>query len=199
MKTKFLSIAAIITLALGIQNTTFAATNRDEISTVLTDIHQINKIEIHGNVELFVSSASTDQVKVYNKYYAEHALVQNRNGVLRISSYSNEKLVVWVSAADLRGITAYDNAEVKSFGQLSAIDLEVKLYNTASANLDLDAYSAKFMLNDRAKANLNGTANIAEIRYDRSATVNNGNLVAGAFTKAVNENSKPANRDLATL
>src|SRR5258707_625687 len=110
--------------------------------TVLTDISVVNKIEVHGNVELFISDGTTDQVKVYNKYYSESALVQSKNGVLRISSYTPEKLVVWVTANDLRSISAYDNAEVKSFGNMSKIEFDVDLHDNASAKLNLEAYSA---------------------------------------------------------
>ncbi len=101
--------------------------NNNDASVTLTNVGKINKIEIHGNVELFVSDCATDQVKVYNKYYSESALVQNQNGVLRISSYKNQKLMVWVTAADLQAISAYDYAEVRSFGKLERLDLEVNL------------------------------------------------------------------------
>src|ERR1700761_3600300 len=147
MKTKFITLATIASLILGIGTTTFAAdkdsaAKNNEVSTVLTNVSRITKIEVRGNVQLFVSDNEADQVKVYNKYYQESALVQNQNGVLRISSYTDQKLVVWVKASDLRAITAYDNAEVKSFGTLSPIELTVSLHNNASAQLNLDAYSA---------------------------------------------------------
>ena len=116
MKTKFLSFVAIAAIVLGVSNTTIAAVKNDaaaknnEVSTVLTNISKINKIEVRGNVEVFVSDGAADQVKVYNHYYSESALVQSQNGVLRISSFSDQKLVVWVTAAQLTGISAYDNA-----------------------------------------------------------------------------------------
>jgi hypothetical protein len=129
MKTAILTIFSALVLVSGIANSTYAATakNDNNTYTVLNDISAINKIEVHGNVELYVSDASSDQVKVYNKYYSESALVQSKNGVLRISSYKAEKLVVWVSANDLRSISAYDNAEVKSFGNISKIEFDVGL------------------------------------------------------------------------
>jgi hypothetical protein len=95
MKTQILTIATIFTLALGTVTSASATVknnNEKEVSTTLTNISQINKIEIHGNVELYVSDGAADQVKVYNRYYAESALVQNQNGVLRISSYTDKKL-----------------------------------------------------------------------------------------------------------
>ena len=115
-------------------NGSVAKKSKTEVSTVLNNISKISKIEVRGNVELYISDSETDQVKVYNKYYEQSALVQSQNGVLRITSYADQKLVVWIKAADLRAITAYDNAEVRSFGKLSAIELEVNLHNNASVS-----------------------------------------------------------------
>jgi len=183
MKTTILTLATIATLALGLGNTTYAAGKKDsakatEVSTVLTNVSAINKIEIRGNVEVFISDGDADQVKVYNRYYEQSALVQSQNGVLRITSYADQKLVVWVKAADLRAITAYDNAEVKSYGQLSAIDLKVSLHNNASANLNLDAYSASVTVADHAKADLSGRADQFTLTHGVATSVNKFNFVA---------------------
>jgi hypothetical protein len=69
MKTQIITIFAVLVVALGVTNSTYAATakNADNNYTVLTDISAINKIEVHGNVELYISDGTTDQVKVYNK------------------------------------------------------------------------------------------------------------------------------------
>ncbi len=180
MKTAILTIFSALVLVSGIANSTYAATakNNDNTFTVLTDISAINKIEVHGNVELYVSDASSDQVKVYNKYYSESALVQSKNGVLRITSYSAEKLVVWVSANDLRSISAYDNADIKSFGNISKIEFDVDLHDNASANLNLDAYSTNLTVQDRAKANLSGTSTEFNLRRDVLTYVNSNNFKA---------------------
>src|SRR5271165_6367831 len=150
MKTTILTIFAALVLSTGIAKTTNAASAKSENITVLTEISAINKIEVHGNVELYVSDGTADQVKVYNKYYAESALVQSTNGVLRISSYKAEKLVVWVTANDLRSISAYDNAEVKSFGDISKIEFNVDLHNSASAGLNLNAFNVNVTVKDHA-------------------------------------------------
>ncbi len=175
----------MLVVALGATNSTYAATakNADNTYTILTDISAINKIEVHGNVELYISDGATDQVKVYNKYYSESALVQSKNGVLRISSYKTDKLVVWVTANDLRSISAFDNSEVKSFGNISKIEFEVDLHNNASAKLNLDAYSADVTVNDAAKANLSGTVNEYSLNYNFEENVNHKDLVAAHTVK----------------
>ena len=183
MKSTILSILTTVLVTLGITNSTFAATQNNVVVTTLTDISSINKIEVYGNVELYVSDGSADQVKVYNEYYGQSALVQSRNGVLRISSYKNEKLVVWVTANDLRSISAYDNAVVKSFGQLSNIELNVDLHNTASAKLNLDAFNATVTVNDRAKADLSGSANEFTLSHNVASSVNNYNFTSVHFTE----------------
>jgi hypothetical protein len=202
MKTQILTIATIFTLALGTVTSTYAAVNNnnDETSTVLTNVSKINKIELHGNVELYVSDGNADQVKVYNKYYSESALVQSQNGTLRISSYTDKKLVVWVTANDLQSIVANDNSQVKSFGTLNKLDLEVTLNNTASADLNLEAYNASIIVNDHAKANLSGNINNYILKQDQSATVNHSNLATVNGTKTITNKFVKANlSELANL
>ncbi|OOQ56840.1 GIN domain-containing protein [Mucilaginibacter pedocola] len=199
MKTKFLAIVAVIASALATTNFTYAATenNGKEVSTVLTNISQINKIEVHGNVELYVSDGSADQVKVYNQYYAESALVQSQNGVLRISSYKDEKLVVWVTANDLRAISAYDNAAVKSFGSLSKIEFDVDLHDSATAQLNIEAYRASVTVNNNAKATLTGGVTEYSLKYADTASVINDNFITVNESKT--QVSSVGKRDIAGL
>ena len=178
MKTTILTIAIFFATVLGISQSTFAATTASQATTQITDITAINKIEVHGNVELYVTAGIADKVKVYDNYYAQGALVQDQHGVLNISSYAAKKLVVWVTASDLRNLSIYDNAEVKSFGKLSAIELDVKLFNSSSAKLDLDAFDASVTLYDNAKADLSGNVSEADLHYGPSSVLNTANLVA---------------------
>src|SRR4051812_174576 len=185
MKTTIIATLTVIVSVLGITNSTYATVdNSNAKAIVLTDISSINKIEVYGNVQVYVSTGTADQVKVYNQYYAESALVQSQNGVLRIASYKAEKLVVWVTANDLRAISAYDNSAVKSFGSLSKIDLDVNLYNNATAQLNLDAYKTNLTVNDNAKVTLTGNVNEYSLKYAQQDNVVNENFIALNETKA---------------
>ncbi len=202
MKTTILTIAIFFATVFGISQSSFAATaNGGQVSTVLTNVSSINEIELHGNVQLYVSDGATDQVKVYNNYYGENALVQDENGVLRITSYTSEKLVVWVTVSDLSKIAAYDNAEVKSFGKLSAIDLDVKLFDRASAKLDMDVYAATITLNDIAGADLTGNVTEGKVDYAPSAFVNTKNLTAAHLVTNLKMHKMPHfhDREFASL
>jgi hypothetical protein len=199
MKKTILSIFTLIVVAFGITNLTYAAPINNSAVTILTDITNINKIEVRGNVTLYISDASTDQVKVYNKYYSESALVQNKNGVLNIASYGAEKLVVWVSANDLRSVSAYDNAEIKSFGSLSKIEFSVDLHDNASAKLNIDAFNASVAVNDHAKADLSGSANDFSLSHNYAASVNKFNFSAVHFTENKINFPAVANDDVAGI
>ncbi len=177
MKTIILTLATVATLITGTVSSTYATT-KNNVETTLTHIGNINKIEVRGNVEVYIASGNKDEVTINNNYYAESALVQDENGVLRISSYKAEKLVVYVTATDLRSIAAYDNASVKSDGRLSIIDLTVNLYNNAYAGLNLDNYAANITVNDHAKADLTGSITEYNLTYSNSSTVNRTELVA---------------------
>jgi hypothetical protein len=199
MKTTLTAIATVLFMVLGFANIASANNAKNDAGIILTDISKINKIEVYGNVELYISSGPTDQVKVYNRYYSENALVQSQKGVLRISSYKAEKLVVWVTANQLSAINAYDNAEIKSFGCLSGIELDVKLNNNASANLSLDTYSASITLSGNAKAELKGNTNEYSLTRNATSNVNSNGLAYAHATETLNKETRPRANDFATL
>ena len=191
MKTQIITLFTALVLSTGIAKTTYAAAPaKNATYTVLNDISAISKIEVHGNVQVYISDGATDQVKVYNKYYAERALVQSKNGVLRIASYKAEKLVVWVTAADLRSVSAFDNAEVKSFGDLSKIEFNVDLHNNASAKLSLETYSANVTVADQAKASLSGSASEYSLKYSNAGNIDQTNFVTENASKTLTVSAK---------
>jgi hypothetical protein len=200
MKTAILTIAIALSTVIGISKSASAATgSKEAVSTVLTDVSKISQIEVRGNVELYLSDGSADQVKVYNSYYAENALVQDNNGVLRITSYDSKKLVVWVTASDLRNLSVYDDAKVKSFGKLSSIDIDIKLYNSASAQINMDTYAAAITLHDKAKADIEGNISEATLTYDMSSSLNITKLSVSHIVKSVKFNTAIERDELAEL
>ena len=182
MKTQIITILTALVLVAGVAKADTTATAKNEDVTVLTDVSSINKIEVRGNVLLYISDGSADQVKVYNKYYAESALVKSRNGVLSIASYKAERLVVWVTAAELNSIAAYDNSEIKTFGDVSKIEFNVELHNNASAKLSFDAFTANVTVADNAKADLSGTTTEFNLTRSVGSSVNRTNLSTENFT-----------------
>ncbi|RWY48035.1 GIN domain-containing protein [Mucilaginibacter gilvus] len=176
MKIKNLFLIATVILALVSFKSTYANTTKDDAFTILQDVGAISSIEVHGNVQLFITDAPADVIKVYNKYYAESALIQNKDGVLRISSYGNEKLVIWVKANDLRSVSLFDNAQINSFGTLSKIEFSVDLHNNAQANLNLNAFKLTLHVSNNAKADINGSAEEFNLNREVEQNVTRNNL-----------------------
>jgi hypothetical protein len=184
MKTRIVTLITLLTIILSVTIASAATKNNNGNQTAVSvATNNITKIEASGNVEVYIVNGDKDAVKVYDKYYAKNALVQDKEGILRISSYTADKLVVLVTVADLRAITVSDNASVKSYGTLSAIELNVVLNNNASAQLKLNALAANFTVNNRSTANISGSVNDYIVSYSQSSTINKTGLVAANITE----------------
>ena len=180
MKTKILSIIMLVAALTGFTTNTKAAVAANSNYTVLTDIKAINSIEVRGNVELFISDNAGEQVTVYNKYYAQNALVQSKNGTLRISSYTGEKLIVWVNSQSLRSVSAFDNAEVRSFGNVAKVDFRIDLHNNAMAKLKFDSHIVRVTMRDNATAQFSGNIEIFGMDRNTSSIVESNGLTVGS-------------------
>lgn len=180
MKTRIITLITLLTIVLSVSVSSAATLKNDNgvQNPVVVATNNINKIEASGNVEVYVTNGDKDQVKVYDKYYAQNAFVQDKDGVLRIASYNAEKLVVLVTVTDLHAITASDNAAIKSFGRLSLTDFNLVLNNRASAQLKIDAIAAKVTLNNRSTADISGSVIDYESAFSQSSTLNKSNLTA---------------------
>jgi hypothetical protein len=176
MKAKILPLIVLFAVMTASAKITNAAVAANSNNTVLNDIKAINKIEVRGNVQLFISDRTPEQVTVYNKYYAQNALVQSKNGVLRISSYTAERLVVWVSSQNLQSVSAYDNAEIRSFGDVTKIQFNIDLHDNAVAKLRFDAHNVRVTLRNNATAELSGRVDEFGMDRNTSAIVSNNGL-----------------------
>jgi hypothetical protein len=185
-KTTIAAAAIALATVFGAGSAACAQTGKAETATVLSNVKNISQIEVHGNVQVYLTTGDEDQVTVYNNYYAQNALVQEEKGVLRITSYNADKLVVWVTAENLAKLSAYDNAQVKTFGKFSAFDLSVNLHNQAFALLDMDAMSTSITVSDHAMAALSGTTEKAALHLDPTAHALTGRLTAASITETVN-------------
>jgi hypothetical protein len=114
---------------------------------------------------------------------------------LRISSYTSEKFIVWISTDQLVSVSAYDNAEVNSFGKLSKIEFSVELHDNASAKLDLDAYSANVTLKDHAKIELSGNASQFSLNRNVGSEVINHDFLAEHYNDHKNIVTAAVNND----
>ena len=159
MKTFIKTIfAAVLTLTVlssaAFANNTLSHNN----VTVLNATKSINKIIVSGNVVLILVQAENESIKVYDSYYAKNALVQEENGVLRISSFATTQLTVAVYVSNLDAIEASGNAVVKTIGKLNLLTLAVTLKDNATANINANTVSLFTSVNDNGNLHLSGTS-----------------------------------------
>jgi hypothetical protein len=190
MNTSIKNLIAVLTLVV-LTSTTMITKADDNKVTVLADVKKVSKINVSGNVELILVQSADESVKVYDNYYTNNALVQQKDGELRVSSYNKEKLTVVVYVSNLSSITASDNALIKTFGKFSALDLSVNLSDNAQADLNTNTIS----LNTNVKGNADLTLTGSTLAY--TASLNNISKVnMNAF---VAESSSVRSQNTATV
>ena len=167
MKTSIKNLIAATFTLVVLMSATIVTKADDNKVTVLTDVKKVNKINVSGNVELILVQSATERVKVYDNYYTNNALVQQKDNELRVSSYNAEKLTVVVYVSNLSSITASENATVKTFGKFSALDLAINLTDNAKAELNTNTIS----LNTNVRGNADLTLTGSTLEYN--ALINN--------------------------
>lgn len=183
MKTAIHTIAAIIFLMILASHPSFARNenNHNKKLISLPGVSRVNKIEARGKIDLYIMYGDSDKVEVNECYYQQNALVQVEKGILRITSYNDERIKVWVTVNDLRNLLAYDEVYILSIGRLSTLDLTIELNDQAYAKLNIDCFTTDIRLDDNSKADLEGFAMNSNLLVNYSATANITNFIADTF------------------
>jgi hypothetical protein len=158
MKTSIKTLIAltITTLALTLSAASVKAANPNQV-TILTEVKKVDKISVAGNVELILVQSADESVKVYDSYFSKNALVQQKDGELRISSFNKEVLTVVVYVKNLSSITASGNSTIKTAGKFNTLSLEVTLKDKATAVLNTNTVDLYANLNGQSNLSLTGT------------------------------------------
>ncbi len=190
MKTAIKNLfAAILTVAISASAPAFVNAKEAKKVTVLSTVKNFNKLNVSGNVEVILVQSASPSVQVYDNYYAKNALVQEKDGELRISSFDKETLTVVVYASQLNEITASDKAVVKTSGKFNALSLEVNLKDQAKASLNTNTVDLFAKVNDKASLNLSGSTT------DYNAVI--GSLASLSSEKFTAENSSIQSKNTA--
>jgi hypothetical protein len=171
LKKGILAIAMIAIFTSTLSATTISASNEKKALTTISNAQKISKLEVKGNVNVFITQGSTNSVKVYDNYYSENAYIQNDNSTLRITSYGDTKLSVWVTVTELNEIEASDYAQVFSTNTINSLDLKITLNNHSSAKLDLDAYQLNTKIAGNANLELLGKTELLQNNVSNNANV----------------------------
>ena len=149
--------ATALTLVVLTGSAFASTTNPSNNVTILTQVKNINKIIVSGNVEVLLIQAPVESVKVYDSYYAKNTLVQQKDGELRISSFEQQTLTVAVYVRELSSIELADNSTVKTYGKVNFLSLDVILKGSAKADIDANTFNLTTTVNDNASLELSGS------------------------------------------
>ena len=187
MKRSILTVA-LITALLGLNLGTHASTlKRIEIKKENSVPSKISELEIHGNVEILLSLGQEEKISLEENEFTNGAYIQKENQVLKISSYSPKKQVVWVTLTTLNKVSLYDHSSINTLGRISVLDFSLNLYDHSKANLNMDAFNASFSIKDQARANLRGYGEIVSFSHDYFAQIRNEDFTAGELTDNSNQ------------
>ena len=149
------SLAAAVVLGSSIAA---KAADGENNTAIISSVKKINKIAVSGNVEVILIQDIADQVKVYNDYYANNALIQEKDGLLRISSYNRDKLIVEIHVKNLSAIELEDKSTIKTYGSFYLLGLDIALRDQAKADMKINTTQLTVNVGDEAQLSLAGTA-----------------------------------------
>jgi len=159
MKNSIKSLIAAVVTTVVLTGSAVASKAADgNAVTVLSEVKKVNSINVSGNVKLILVQSADESVKVYDSYFSKNALVQQKDGELRISSFNKETLTVVVYVTNLSSISASNNASVSTFGKFSVPSLMVDLKDQATANLNTNTISLYTNLGGQSNLTLTGEA-----------------------------------------
>lgn len=170
-------IAACLTLVVLTSASNISKAD-DKVVTVLSEVKKVNKISVSGNVDLVLVQSNNESVKVYDDYYTKNALVQQKDGELRISSYEKEALKVVVYVTNLLELNASDNAKVETVGKFGAIQLDVNAKDNAIVSLNTYTAALSTTIEGNAVVNLSGSTIDYQAVVSNLSKVNTNSFVA---------------------
>ncbi|KQS31681.1 GIN domain-containing protein [Pedobacter sp. Leaf194] len=177
---KNLFVAALTIVALSSATTSASATENNVSYTALTQVKNITKIAVSGNVKLILIQDEKESIEVFDKYYEHNALVQQQGTELRISSFSKDVLTIIAHVNNISSIEASNTSSVATAGKFNLLDLKVVLRDSASASINANTVNLITTINDGTNLNLEGTTenhvavlgNEAKLKMDEFASEN---------------------------
>ncbi|MCZ4243318.1 GIN domain-containing protein [Pedobacter punctiformis] len=153
---KTLFAAALTTVVLS--SATIAA-NASEINagyTALTQVKNITKIAVSGNVKLILVQDNKEGVEIYGQYYSNNALVQQQGTELRISSFTKDALTIIAHVNNLSSIEASNTSKVITSGSFNLLNLKIALKDQATADINANTINLTTTVQDAASLKLEG-------------------------------------------
>ncbi|ARS41772.1 hypothetical protein CA265_19785 [Sphingobacteriaceae bacterium GW460-11-11-14-LB5] len=193
IKNLFAAALVMVTLssATGVAN----ATENNAHYTAITQVKNVAKIVVTGNVKLILVQDVKESVEVYDQYYTKNALVQQQGEELRISSFDKNTLTVIAHVNNLTAIEASNTATVSTAGNFNLLNLNVVLNDKASADITANAVNLSTELKDTASLKLTGSSETPSALIGSGSEIKMGNFTAQESTIKVTDKSVLANNN----
>nr|WP_315417680.1 DUF2807 domain-containing protein [uncultured Pedobacter sp.] len=180
MKTsiKNLFAAALVMVTLSSATVVAHATENNASYTALTNVRNISKIVVSGNVKLVLVQDAKESVEVYDQYYTKNALVQQHGEELRVSSFDKNTLTVIVRVNNLTAIEASNTASVSTAGNFNLLNLNIVLNDEASADIKANTVNLSTNIKDGASLKLEGTTDLHQAVIGVASRINMAGFTA---------------------
>ncbi|MBE5317618.1 DUF2807 domain-containing protein [Pedobacter sp. MR2016-19] len=180
MKTsiKNLFAAALVMVTLSSATAVANSTENNASYTALTNVRNISKIVVSGNVKLVLVQDAKESVEVYNQYYTKNALVQQHGEELRVSSFDKNTLTVIVRVNNLTAIEASNTASVSTAGNFNLLSLNIVLNDEASADIKANTVNLSTNIKDGASLKLEGITDLHQAVMGVASRINMAGFTA---------------------
>ena len=154
-KTLFATALTAVLFASSVA-TTFAADSAPLAKT--SSVKNVNRIWVSGNVKVVLTQGDQESIKGSENYDATKTSVFSNGHTLYIQSMESQQVTVNITVKDLERVEAYGQSMVVTSNNFAVKNLQLFLYQSATAKIKTTAASLYTVVKEDAVLKLNGTA-----------------------------------------
>jgi len=121
-------------------------------------IKNVQHLVVRGKVTVFLLQDEKEEVRFYDKTAAAAVQVKQEGNILTITGTSDRPARVGVYVRNLNLLEASGQSEVRSFGKMAFLGLDLRLRDQAKADINAQMVSLYVNLKDDSSLNLRGSA-----------------------------------------
>jgi len=154
-KTLFATALTVVLFASSVA-TTYAADSAPLAKT--TSVKNVKRIWVSGNVKVVLTQGDQEHIKGSENYDTTKTSVFSNGHTLYIQSMESQQVTVNITVKDLERVEAYGQSMVVTSNNFAVKNLQLFLYQSATAKIKTTAASLYTVVKEDAVLKLNGTA-----------------------------------------
>ncbi|RZK71691.1 MAG: hypothetical protein EOO92_20310 [Pedobacter sp.] len=199
MKTLAKSVIALALTAVVATSsvmTTFAA---EPVVSETKSTIGFNKIWVSGNVKIVLTQGDKPSIIGTNNYDSTKTSVLSKGQTLVINSMESGQVTINITVKDLQRIEAYGQSVVVTSNNFDVKNLQLFLYQNATAKISATTSSLYTVIKDDAKLKLNGSANQSTMIASNMKNVKLGDFASVKSSSYASEAIMTADKTAMTL